>query len=292
MRSLLTDPNDTTGNANIFWGDSDIPKKKITGSDGSSMSSRFGLTPGQVNSQFDTDFSAAQSGYAPFPGDRSKMDQLQGVYEDVPDAFDVSETLRALGESRRSNLLTGEQAANTVASKFRESSIPGATSGVGASMLRAQALLPYLNESNAAVGKERGYADSAKQSALNTAAGIANQLVQLEKSYTDSLASYNSGKANFGLNYAGAKSSNAFRASENEQSGLALGLQAQRQAQQTTNETLARADAERQRQLAMQLQRKAEIPVFNGQMASLGRATPEYASYLQKTGQPYGSTGY
>lgn len=184
------------------------------GRSGGTGTGLFGLTPDDISGRFDDSFDTAVGKYDPFPGNRSKIDQLQDLYGTVGDAYDVSDTLTALGSTRKANLLGGEQAANTVARKFEESSIPGSASGVGASMLRAQALLPYLQADTAAAAEEGKYKDSAKQNALGAAADIATKLAQLEQDYTNSLAAYNTNKANFGVNYAGQSSDLALKSSQ------------------------------------------------------------------------------
>lgn len=181
-----------------------------------SGSGLFGMTPTQISSQFDSAYGKATAGYAPFPGNHAPIDQLQALYGTVGQAYDVTDTLKALDTTRGTNLLTGQQAANTAAQKFQEAQQPGQFNDVGASMLRANALLPFLNADNSAAADERKYADSAKQNALSASADIATKIAQLEQTYTDSLANYNSQKAQFGLNYAQGQSNLALQASTNQ----------------------------------------------------------------------------
>ncbi len=191
---------------------------------GAGMGDIFGMQPEESTAQFDTSYDKATGGYAPFEGDHSKIDQLQSLYGTVGDSYDVTDTLTSLGATRKNNLLGGEQAANNAAQKYQESNTPGAMNGVGSSMLRAQALLPFLQADTQAAGEAGKYADSAKQQALGAAADIATKLAQLEADYTSSLATYNTNKANFGLNYAGAQTGNALKASQQNASN-SLGWQ-------------------------------------------------------------------
>lgn len=161
---------------------------------------------------FDDSYHAANAGYAPFSGDHTGIDRLKGLYDSSGAAFDVSETINAMSKSRESNLLVGEQVANTAASKFAETSGPGGTSAAGAAMVRAKSLLPFLNADSEASANSSAYKDSAKQKALAASADIATKLAQLTESYTNSLASYNSQKANFSLNFATGKTSAAMSA--------------------------------------------------------------------------------
>lgn len=192
------------------------PATNITGlATSAGATSPFGMSPEDTTKTFDQAYGSATTGYDPFPktGVKKDINQLQGLYDQVPDAFDVSGTLRAIDAARGAALTTGTQAANTAATKFETSQIPGAATGPASSMLRASALLPYVANDTAQAASEGQYADSAKQNALAAAAGIAEQLANLNQSYTNSLASYNSNKAQFGLNAAGSKTSSALAAS-------------------------------------------------------------------------------
>lgn len=161
------------------------------------------LNPGNVGSQFTQDYQTAQAGYAPFPGGGTQkaIHQLQDLYNTVPSQYDVSGTLSSLNTARQASLTTGQQASNTAAAKFAQAA-PGQYAGAGASVLQAQSLLPYMTQDTQAAASEGQYADTARQNALNASASIANNIAQLQQGYTNSLASYNSQKASFGLNYA------------------------------------------------------------------------------------------
>src|SRR5580698_1265285 len=55
-------------------------------------SSLFGMSPAETSAEFANNYSNAESSYAPFPdsGVQSSIGQLQGVYNSVPQAYDVS----------------------------------------------------------------------------------------------------------------------------------------------------------------------------------------------------------
>jgi hypothetical protein len=210
----------------------------------------FGMTPTATTQAFDTAYSKGTADYAPFQdsGVQKAIGQLQDVYNNIPTAYDVSGTLKATDAARSAALTTGTQAANTAATKFQESQIPGASQGSGAAMLRAQALLPYMQADTTAAQAEGQYSDSAKQTALTTAASIADNLATLQQNYTNSLAAYNSGKAQFGLSYA------------NDQTGLALtastaNTNAALQAQEAAN---AQAEQAREANLSAALSTQAQ----------------------------------
>lgn len=222
---------------------------------GDSASAKFGIDPKALQGEFDANYDKASAGYTPFPGDHSKIDQLQSLYGTVGDAFDVSDTLSALGDSRRTNLLTGENAANTAARSFTETAAPGASSRVGANMVRAQSLLPFLNADHNAAAGDRKYADSAKQNALSQGADIAAKLAELQQNYTNSLASYNSNKSAHAFDYANSNADRSLRSSEIQmQSGseyTRIGLEAARMSQENNRYQQQLQEADRQRQLAL-----------------------------------------
>lgn len=230
----------------------------------------FGLTPDDVEGKFDASFGKAIAGYDPFPGDRSKMDQLQSLYNSVPDAFDVSGTVGELNRTRGINLLTGEQAATTAARRFQEGQLPGSNSGAAASMLRAQALLPFLQNDQQAAAETGKYADSAKQNALGAAADIANSLAQLELAYTNSLANYNAQKANFGLGYAQGQTNLSLQASTvNTQNQLELLKTQAGLAEQARQANLSAALAQRDQDLqAAQTATNQRIQASNSYLAN------------------------
>lgn len=167
----------------------------------------FQETPQNLSNQFNSTYSQATAGYAPFPGDHSKIDQLQQLYGTVGSSYDVSGTVSAMDKARQANLLTGQQSANTAAAQMQNSQ-PGVNNAAASTVLRAQSLLPFLNQSQQTTQSEGQYADTARQNALTAASGIANQLATLQQNYTDSLAAYNSQRANFGLNYASQQTGN------------------------------------------------------------------------------------
>lgn len=175
----------------------------------------YGLSPDDVTKRFGSAYSKATEGYDPFPGAgaRAGITRLEGEYGKVPQAFDVTDTIRALTKAREANMTVNTQAANNAANRYAEQAGTGASSSVGSAMIRAKSLLPALQADYQGAGEEGKYRDSAKEKALTTAAGIAESLAKLEMDYTNSLANYNSGKAQFGMNYANAQTGLALDAS-------------------------------------------------------------------------------
>lgn len=219
------------------------------------------ISPAAISGQFDTSYDKATSGYAPFQGDHSGIDQLQALYGNVGDAFDVSGTVAALDKSRRTNLLTGEAASNDAASKFTESQSPSINSGTASSLIRARSLLPFLQSDTQAASDEGKYQDSAKQAALSTGADIASKLADLQQNYTNSLATYNATKANFGLDFAKGQTGAALSASGTQNNALQLALQARQLTQNQTQFNLTRQDTLNAQNAALQAaKQKANTP--------------------------------
>lgn len=207
------------------------PKTSPVPTQAGNSSSLFGMNSGDASNAFDSAYSKATAGYAPFPdtGTQGDINQLQDVYNKIPAAYDVSGTLSAMNAARGASLTTGQQASNTAANKFAESQQPGQYTGAGASVLRAQSLLPFMTADTQAAQSEGQYADTARQTALTTAASVAAQIAQLQQSYTNSLASYNSSKASFGLGYANDSTGLQLQASQNNTNAQLSALQSQNQ---------------------------------------------------------------
>lgn len=168
-----------------------------------------GLNVGDTDKLFDDSYQQANANYTPFVADHSGIDRLKGLYDSSGSAFDVSDTINAMSKSRETNLTIGSEAANTAASKFTEGSPVNGSTAAGAAMVRAKALLPFLHEDSEAAGNQAAYKDNAKQKALAAATDIASKLAELTQNYTNSLATYNSQKANFALNFASGKTAAA-----------------------------------------------------------------------------------
>lgn len=249
--------------------------------------SPFGLTPDQTNSGFDAAYSKATSGYAPFQdtGVQSSIGQLQGVFNQIPSAYDVSGTVSAMDKARQGALTAGQQASNTAASKFQDAQGPGQYSGAGASVLRAQSLLPFMTADTSAAQSEGQYADTARQTALTTAASVANQIAQLQQTYTNSLANYNSSKASFGLGYANDQTGLALQASTSAtQAQLAQSQQAQQLAEQAREANLsASLNQSNQAAQAAQTATNQQISAANSYLTNAKAPTGEWTT--SPTGQ-------
>lgn len=219
------------------------------------------ISPASISGQFDSSYTKGTSDYAPFTADHSGIDDLQALYGGVGSAFDVSGTVSALDKSRQTNLLTGQAAANDAASKFAESQSPSINSGTASSLIRSRTLLPFLQADTQATADEGKYVDTAKQAALSTGADIASKLADLQQSYTNSLASYNSSKANFGLDYAKEQTGAALGASATQNSALQLALQARQLTQNQAQFNLTRQDnLNAQHTALLAAQQKANTP--------------------------------
>lgn len=168
------------------------------------MWNQYGMNPDQIKSGFTEAYGQASNAYDPFPAYDSLEDvsAYRNQLGQVPAAYDVSDTLSKMQGARRMNLNVGQMSANTVAQNFQATQLPGSANNIGASVLRAQSLLPYLQQDYQGAAAEGQYADSAKQKALDKSSEITNALAGLQSKYLDTLANYNSGKAKGSLDYA------------------------------------------------------------------------------------------
>lgn len=175
----------------------------------------FGMGPDETTKAFGDAYKSSTAGYDPFPtGAQEGMGWLRDSYAKVDSVNDKSDTVAALQKARGVNLTAGSALAGGAADEYRASMTPGTPGGdTGAKMVRAKSLLPFLQADYEGAAKERGIVDSAKHDALTDAFTIASKLADLELGYTNSLANYNSQKANFGVNFANAQTGLALDAS-------------------------------------------------------------------------------
>lgn len=196
--------------------DSSSPFPGITEISGDDLYNMFGMGPDKTFSEFDTAYKKANATYGAFDSSRldAERDRNVGLFSDASGIADVSETLGALERARGANLTVGQQLASGAANKFRETNRPGGNSEIGANMLRAQALLPFLQADYQGAAEERKYADSKKSEAISSAANVAQTLANLATTYTQSLADFNSNKAARTLDYAGTRTNLGLQASQ------------------------------------------------------------------------------
>lgn len=231
----------------------------------STNGSMYSMTPSDVSGDFGGAYNQATQGYAPFPTtDMSGMQDLKDQYANVPQAYDVSGTMGLMNQARSAALMGGQQASNTSANKYLESQTPGQYSGASASVLRAQSLMPYLQGDTQSALAQGQYADTARQQALSAASSIANNLAQLQQTYTDSLANYNAQKAQFGLGYANQQTGLQVQASQNLAQNALGWYQAQ------GNQALNAYTAQGQQQLGL-YQAQAGVAQSQAQLAENAR---------------------
>lgn len=275
----------------------------VTGISGNNLN-EFGMGSNDFYKDFDTSFAQAGAQFDPFDSSRldEETERNRQLFSNARSIGNVGETLTALGNARSANLTAGQQLANNASQQFTEQSLPGGTSGVGASMIRAQALLPFLQQDYAGAADERKYADSKKAEAITTASGIAQTLAGLATSYTNSLANYNAQKAGMSLDFADRRASGGLDASRSQAGNrldlLKTQLQLQENARQfdtSQNLNQSQFDFSKQqyadhRQDLMFDRWNHKPPIFAGQMGftpsgGVMRPTPEYVEYKNRHGQ-------
>lgn len=259
---------------------------------------QFGMGPEETTKQFGDAYKSSTAGYAPFPGSRVEMGKLQDTYENVGAANDVSGTVAALQKARGVNLLAGTNLAGGAADDYRASLAPGtAGADAGAKMVRAKTLLPFLQADYAGAADEKGKVDSAKHQALTDSFTIASKLADLEKGYTDSLATYNSQKANFGVNFANAQTGLALDASSKKSTNALdawkTSLEAQRTAAALAN---AGGGSSSPAAVASAVSSSGPREHFAGSMGvdngMTQTPTAAYANFLKRNNQTWGYSGY
>ena len=234
----------------------------------------YGLSPDEINQRYQQAYEEGASKFDPFQdtGFKSAIADVRNQYNAIPAAYDTTEDVNAMANLRRNQLVTGQNAANLASQKYQEAQLPGQNNRVGASMVRAQSLLPYLQADAESMVKEKTYASEARRAAVKDAAAIANQLASLEMNYTNSLADYNTKKASTALSYAGETSKNQLTASyQNTQSYLDYYKTQAQIAEQARQANLSAALKEREMGLsAAQTANTQKIQAANAAMQAKG----------------------
>lgn len=155
-------------------------------------------------------------------------------------------------------------------------------------MVRAQSLLPFLQNDYQGAASEREYADSKKTEAINTASNVAQTLANLATTYTNSLANYNATKAGNSLDFAGTRTDLGLKASSVGQGNKLDLLKTQMQLAESARQANMQ-DAQSKRQYNNRSQSSNPIPAFAGSMGFTSNAgaftpTPEYTAYKSRYG--------
>lgn len=267
----------------------------IGGISGDDLYNMFGMKPEKVYSDFDESYGKASNRFGPFDSSRldTETERNAGLFDDARGIADVSETLGALQNARGANLTAGQQFANTASRKFTEQSQPGGNSGVGASMIRAQALLPFLQNDYEGAASERKYADTKKTEAINTASNVAQTLAGLATTYTQSLADYNSQKSNTALQFANQRTGLGLQASSVGRGNALDLLKTQLQLRENARQANMQNTQQTRQQDFVEEQAKnksSAVPAFSGSMGfqptggGAFQASPEYLAYKQRYG--------
>lgn len=267
-----------------------------TGTGGSGGLMEYGMSPEETTGLYDESFQQGQAAFEPWGGAAGHVAdrrRLKGLFNQVEGAYDPTDTIAAMQRSRGMNMMAGEQGANTAARRFEEESGPGQFSGAAGAMVRAQALMPHLREDYEGAAAEGKYATSQKERALDKSTEIATTLAKLQADYTNSLASYNSGKAGFAADFAGKRSGMAVESSRRgvdseldwrksqaqiAESARATNLRAALDARGIDQTADTAANAQRLQGATSYLQ-NAQKPMWEGLMDNAGRPTTNQSGY-------------
>lgn len=241
----------------------------------------YGMSAEDATKSFDSAYAEANKSFSPFDSSRlnAERDRNVGLFNKAEGLGDVTGTLNALAKARGSNLTVGQQLSSGAARQYEEQSGPGRNSAIGSSMVRAQALLPFLQQDYAGAADEQKYADNKKAEAIGMASNIAQTLAGLATTYTNSLADFNAQKAGLTLDYAKGKSGMGLQAATT-QSGNKLDL---------LKTQLSLRENARQFDETKRMQKQAAVPAFAGDVGfkPVGgpmRYSPAYLDYKAQYG--------
>lgn len=206
-----------------------------SGNSSSSLSSGIGVaglqTPSSVNSA-----AAGLSSNANIPGinqitmpswlstnPNANLSELTSVYAAIPAAFDPTAQVAARNNAIGYNTSAGNQAANNAGTQYANQAAQSGASGLGAGTVRAQNLMPVLQQNAALKTDAADVAAKSYQAAATLASQVAGTIGQLRTSYLQTLTGYAQGQQQLALDTYKAQQSSAATAAQ-----TALGYASQR----------------------------------------------------------------
>lgn len=171
------------------------------------------------------------------------LGELTSSYAGVGAAFDPSGQVAARNNAIGYNTSAGTQAANNAATEYSNRAAQSGGSQLGAGVVKAQAMMPVLQQNAALKTDAADVAAKAHQDAATLASQIASTIGQLRTSYLSNLTQYATGQQQLGLAQYQAQQAVAGQAAQTQ-----LGY-AQLQAQ-TYSQSLAAQQAQKNQSLA------------------------------------------
>lgn len=211
----------------------------------------------------------------------SNLGELMQSYAGVPAAFDPSGQVAARNNQIGYNTAAGGQAANNAATEFSNRAAQSGASGLGAGVVKAQAMMPVLQQNAALKTDAADVAAKAHQDAAGLAAQIASTIGNLRTSYLNTLTGFASSQQQGALDQYKAEQGVAGQAAQTQLS------YAQLQAQQYSQSLSSQQAANDQKRLAATTLLGAKGPGGSYTTNNQGQVTSGQQSYnaLQQFGQ-------
>jgi len=209
------------------------------------------------------------------------IQELLKTYAGIGAAFNPKDQVAARNNAASYNLSAGTQAANNAATEYTNRAAVTGGSTLGAGVVRAQALMPVLQQNAALKTEGADIAAKSHQTAISLAAQVASTIGQLRQSYLSTLTGFASDQQKLGLD------ASQFDADLNyRQRGLDL---------ETERLSItAKQQADSERRLAATALLDAPGPTGKWQTNNAGQVTEgqaDYDAYQKWAGQCRGATG-
>jgi hypothetical protein len=203
----------------------------------------------------------------------SNMGELLKSYAGIGAAFDPTGQVNARNDAIAYNSSAGGQAANNAATEYSNRAAQSGASGLGAGVVKAQAMMPVLAQNAALKTDAADVAAKAHQEGATLAANIANTIGQLRTSYLSTLTGYATGQQQLALDRYKAEQSTALGAGQQ-----ALGY-AQLQADQYKTNLAAQQQRDSEARLAAMGLLNSQSPTGMYQTNNQGQVTSGQSVY-------------
>lgn len=144
----------------------------------------------------------------------SNMGELLQSYAGVGAAFDPTGQVQARNDAIGYNTSAGGQAANNAATEYSNRAAQSGASGLGAGVVKAQAMMPVLAQNAALKTDAADVAAKAHQEGATLASQIAGTIANLRTSYLSTLTGYAQGQQGLALDRYKAEQSTALGAGQ------------------------------------------------------------------------------
>lgn len=147
-------------------------------------------------------------------GADSQMGELLGTYAGIGAAFDPTQQVAARNNAIGYNTSAGTQAANNAATEYSNRASQSGASGMGAGVVKAQAMMPMFSQNAALKIDAADTAAKAHREGTALASQIASTIADLRTSYLSTMTGYGLGQQNLALDKYKAEQATALGASQ------------------------------------------------------------------------------